>query len=427
SSRDRRAARGDWRPPLEGGPSDDVPIGRMAPGVPARAGAAQLPVERAVRDGTGGGRRAPTRGAAGRAAPNRGRSARGLAERRPTGAAGAAASTGRGRRRGRQVGLPPGEEREYERVLGRIRESPVVYEPFPHIEVPELLSDEFYAALMAELPPVSEYKPAAYAGTAPTYDVLDTESFNTSTPVEVPEECRKKDGADKRCFFRTRQLHEDGFTTGLVFKAGKSLERRYPLWTRMYELFYSLNFTRALVEKFTLDDGKGIPAWKRAKWNLTHGSLKNSAALRIEPSHYHLAPHVDIMEKLITWQFFHPEDTPIRLLARRPEGWHVVLQAEARRPHAHQRRAEPAMDGLRPLRTGERAEGPAQLLLLLCAREQNMARRLHRPTAARWHQRVRSTDVPRIHHCRGHGLPPLPEAAGRRLLGLISARPGSAL
>jgi len=202
----------------------------------------------------------------------------------------------------------PRVRREYERVLGRIRESPVVYEPFPHIEVPELLSDEFYAALMAELPPVSEYKPAAYAGTAPTYDVLDTESFNTSTPVEVPEECRKKDGADKRCFFRTRQLHEDGFTTGLVFKAGKSLERRYPLWTRMYELFYSLNFTRALVEKFTLDDGKGIPAWKRAKWNLTHGSLKNSAALRIEPSHYHLAPHVDIMEKLITWQFFHPED-----------------------------------------------------------------------------------------------------------------------
>jgi hypothetical protein len=202
----------------------------------------------------------------------------------------------------------PRVRREFVRVLGRIQESPVVYEPFPHIEVHPLLSDDFYAALMAELPPVSEYKAAAYAGTAPTYEVLDTESFNTSTPVEVPEECRKKGSSDKRCFFKTRQLHEDGFTTGLVFKAGNSLERRYPLWSRMYELFYSLNFTRTLVEKFTLDDGKGIPAWKRAKWNLTHGSLKNSAALRIEPSHYHLAPHVDIMEKLITWQYFHPED-----------------------------------------------------------------------------------------------------------------------
>jgi len=198
--------------------------------------------------------------------------------------------------------------REFERILGRIRESPVLYEPFPHIEVPELLSDEFYAALMAELPPIKEYKPASYAGTAPTYDVLDTESFNTATPVRFPEECQRKGDASQRCLFKNRQLHEDGFTTGLVFKAGKSLERRFPLWSRMYELFYSLNFTRALVEKFTLDDGMGIPAWKRAKWNLTHGSLKNSAALRVEPSHYHLAPHVDIFEKLITWQYFHPED-----------------------------------------------------------------------------------------------------------------------
>lgn len=202
----------------------------------------------------------------------------------------------------------PRIRKEFERVLGRIREAPIIHEPFPHIEVPELLSDTFYAALMDELPPITDYHKVQYAGTAPTYDVLDTDQFNTSTPLRVPEECRAKDTEGKRCFFKTRQLHDDGYKTGLAFKAGVKLERRYPLWNRMYQLFHSLNFTRTLVDKFSLEDGRGIPMWKRARWNLTDGPLLNSAALRIEPSRYHLAPHVDIMEKLVTWQFFHPVD-----------------------------------------------------------------------------------------------------------------------
>ena len=47
---------------------------------------------------------------------------------------------------------------------------------------------------------------------------------------------------------------------------------------------------------------------RRYKRRLIEGHpLRNSAALRVEPDQYHLTPHVDMFQKVVTWQFFHPE------------------------------------------------------------------------------------------------------------------------
>lgn len=78
---------------------------------------------------------------------------------------------------------------------------------------------------------------------------------------------------------------------------------------QLFRLAHSRNFTRLLVERFSPPDGDGIPAWKRKLVARKGGSaaLRNSAALRIDPEYYHLAPHVDAVAKIVTWHF-HPLD-----------------------------------------------------------------------------------------------------------------------
>ena len=71
---------------------------------------------------------------------------------------------------------------------------------------------------------------------------------------------------------------------------------------------HSINFTRLLVDRFSFSHG--IPEWKQrdVRRHYEAGTLKNTAALRIDPLEYHLTPHIDISAKLVTWQFFHPPD-----------------------------------------------------------------------------------------------------------------------
>jgi len=75
----------------------------------------------------------------------------------------------------------------------------------------------------------------------------------------------------------------------------------------------TLSVYRLLVDRFSVDGG--IPRWKLeevARPAYNSGQLRNTAGLRIEPNVYDLTPHIDIHQKIITWQFFHPASDELR-------------------------------------------------------------------------------------------------------------------
>lgn len=177
--------------------------------------------------------------------------------------------------------------------------------------------------------------------------------------VETVDEKRQKAG----CWKESVQYHNETLTRGLILtvndettapkensRGAASSEQqqgrhKFPLWMQAFRLVHSRNFTHLLYHKFATDTG--IPRWKQAlvqvvnyddkenrrdaaavaaaakdegrsldkerhnqRYNITE--LRNTAALRIEPKGYHLSPHVDRYEKLVTWQFFHPETDELK-------------------------------------------------------------------------------------------------------------------
>lgn len=113
------------------------------------------------------------------------------------------------------------------------------------------------------------------------------------------------------------QLHNRTVTQGETLTVDSDATK-YPLWTQAFRLVHSKNFTGLLYKKFTSPDS-GIPDYKRKEIEdqaRKEGGdvatvLRNSAALRIEPTSYHLTPHVDMYEKVVTWQYFHPENADL--------------------------------------------------------------------------------------------------------------------
>merc|ERR1711879_623972 len=103
---------------------------------------------------------------------------------------------------------------ELSRAISKIEMAPIIYDPFPRIEVSNLFSDEFYDGLMKELPPKQLYARMAYAGTAPHYKLIDlSEPLNPTSSVGIPLECCKtKRGCANKCFYDKRQLHNPGST-----------------------------------------------------------------------------------------------------------------------------------------------------------------------------------------------------------------------
>ena len=192
--------------------------------------------------------------------------------------------------------------KEFQKALKRIKQAKIDHYPHAHFSVPDLFSDKFYAALMRELPPPSQYKQVAYPGTDPVYGAIllsDELANRTKGHVDIPGSCKnKKDG----CWVQNIQFHDVTKTKGMALTVDED-STRFPLWVQAFRFVHSRNFTNLLYSKFAFSSG--IPAWKqeevmkRAKNGVP--SLRNTAALRIEPTSYHLSPHVDRYEKLVTW------------------------------------------------------------------------------------------------------------------------------
>ena len=191
---------------------------------------------------------------------------------------------------------------EFQKALERIQQAKIDHYPHDHFSVPELFSDKFYSALMRELPPPSQYKQVRYPGTDPLYRAIllsDELANRTKGHVDIPKSCkREKDG----CWEQKIQFHDKTKTTGMALTVDQD-SSRFPLWVQAFRFVHSRNFTSLLYSKFA--SPTGIPAWKqeavmeRAKNGVP--SLRNTAAIRIEPTSYHLSPHVDRYEKLVTW------------------------------------------------------------------------------------------------------------------------------
>jgi hypothetical protein len=204
---------------------------------------------------------------------------------------------------------------ELDAALAKIASTPLVREPFPHIEIDGLFSACLYADLMAELPLKSAYTPLMYPGTDPTYSTLVLQPRRRwlagadSKVVSVPGECCKPgvnaSACGTGCFYRTDVLHKDA-AHGHVLVVS-SMQDRYPLWTQVFRFVHSVDFMATLVQRFMLADHTALPPCKVPKVRAPD-TLRNTAALRIEPTRYHLSPHVDVNKKLVTWQYFHPND-----------------------------------------------------------------------------------------------------------------------
>ena len=75
---------------------------------------------------------------------------------------------------------------EFQKVIKKIEDAPIIHEPFDHFSVNGLFSDHFYQALMKELPPPTVYTPARYPGTDPFYRAIHL--VKNKTHVHLPEE-----------------------------------------------------------------------------------------------------------------------------------------------------------------------------------------------------------------------------------------------
>ena len=195
---------------------------------------------------------------------------------------------------------------EFQRALEKISNAEIIHDPFDHFSVPNLFSNDFYIDLMNELPPPEVYKPQGYAGTAPTFPVIKLGKDN----VTVPGQCASINDTDHTsCWHERVELHQRNHTAGRILTVNTDATN-YPLWVQAFRFVHSRNFTNLLYSKFATNTG--IPEWKQksvAEKGTKDGvpTLRNTVALRIEPTQYHLTPHVDMYQKLVTWQFFHPE------------------------------------------------------------------------------------------------------------------------
>ena len=246
---------------------------------------------------------------------------------------------------------------ELRAVLARLSAAVIQEEPFPHLVVDGLFSPCFWEDLMNELPPKTAFVQQKYPGTESSQVVIDFDDdaikARQGAMFRVPEDCRPflpsadggmatpgllLDGDDDQglnasspsptataawpCFHNRLRTHSANSNSGWALTMQRMIRTPslYPLWLQVFRLAHSANFTTLLVHRFSGGgDGEeealpphqsraGIPAWKQIHiaGDVASMSLKNTAALRIEPVHYHLSPHVDVWEKLVTWQLFYP-------------------------------------------------------------------------------------------------------------------------
>ena len=202
---------------------------------------------------------------------------------------------------------------EFAATLQRIKAAPIVHAPFAHLVIEPLFSPCLYDDLLHELPGPSAYEPFVYPGTHATYDMmtLSPRVVAGRRRVRLPDECCKTNahGSSCPCHLEPRVLHNLTAKRGLLLKVQRARDDwPYPLWAQMFRFVHSINFTCALVDRLSI--ARGIPEWKQPSVRRAYeaGLLQNVASLRIEPTEYHLTPHIDMSPKIVTWQYFHPHD-----------------------------------------------------------------------------------------------------------------------
>lgn len=198
-------------------------------------------------------------------------------------------------------------------AVEKIRTAPLQQEPFAHVAVNNLFSDCFYQDLMRELPRKDAYTLRPYPGTNPYREWIDFTEEAATWPGKfvVPQMCDMQDLRQRPCYRRFTKAHDEHFTMGRAITVSQA-RKTSPLWTQVFRLTYSMDFMGLLVRRFTGLAGDGIPEWKQRIVGTDPRNFRNSAALRIEPPEYHLAPHADISVKIVSWQFFHPPDNRLR-------------------------------------------------------------------------------------------------------------------
>jgi len=192
---------------------------------------------------------------------------------------------------------------EFAVVLHKLRSAPIIYHPFPHIEIDGLFTASFYDALMANLPPAENYARVTYAGTDGRYKGIRVRS-QPQKIVSIPHDCCLEGATSQKrcpCWYETFDLHSADLQAGHRFLEFD--EKADELWRQVARFVHSCDFMETLAAKFVLQDGLGIPDRKR---NFKSSELRNSAAMRYQSSPYHLSPHVDVHAKLVTWQMFTP-------------------------------------------------------------------------------------------------------------------------
>ena len=138
----------------------------------------------------------------------------------------------------------------FEYVVKKIIEEPIIKEPYPHLLISGIFPDEFYSALLEQIPNVSVYTAKSKYG-----KTMTLENF---------------DGLD---------------------------EEKIKFWKEMYGFLRSDKFASILLKKFNISKN-GVSDL------FLHKDLKN----------FEFRPHRDTHSKLVTYLFYLPKDSSLSQL-----------------------------------------------------------------------------------------------------------------
>lgn len=179
-------------------------------------------------------------------------------------------------------------------AIEQIARAEIQREPFPHIIIEGLFPESFFKLLLRHFPDRRHFRRVEYPGTG----------HSRTAP----------------------NYHDYGW-------ACADLSSR-PVFDAVHSFFKSEAFARALLDKFSrqLDDGFWpIPIEKHHHFENGSTDFSSVFDLQIDLSGYAIPPHPDVPSKIVTFQFFLPEDDTLRdygtLLCKPKKGRHAPQRA----------------------------------------------------------------------------------------------------
>jgi hypothetical protein len=166
-------------------------------------------------------------------------------------------------------------------VVSRLADAPIQQSPFPHLVLTGVLPPEYFATLLAHVPPDQAFSPASYPGTG---------SF-TSRHGGVPASSQGP-------------RHH-----GLVLESWTHV----PALAALYEALQHPDFSRVLLQKFSDPHsrngaGPAIPIDKHSLF--TNGASEHVCAVGLykDMASYEISPHRDHPSKLVTFLLYIQDD-----------------------------------------------------------------------------------------------------------------------